>query len=106
MTVIVYVGVFVMSNSRHERDGFKSRWGFTLACAGFAVGMGNIWGFPYMASEWGGLTFLLPYFVFIILIGSTGVIEEIVLGRSTGADPIGAFENVRKSETAESSAGG
>lgn len=92
MIVIVYVEVFVMGNSRHERDGFKSRWGFTLACVGSAVGMGNIWRFPYMVSEWGGLTFLLPYFVFVILIGSTGVIEEIALGRSTGAGPIGAFE--------------
>lgn len=42
MTVIVYVEVFVMSNPRHEHDGFKSRWGFTLACVGSAVGMGSI----------------------------------------------------------------
>lgn len=80
-----------MSNLEQRRDGFKSRWGFTLACVGSAVGMGNIWRFPYMVSEWGGLTFLLPYFLFVILIGSTGVIEEIALGRSTGAGPIGAF---------------
>ena len=44
-----------------------------------------------MVAEWGGLTFLLPYFIFVILIASTGVIEEIALGRSTGAGPIGAF---------------
>ncbi|MFQ9893920.1 MAG: sodium-dependent transporter [Emergencia sp.] len=85
-----------MSNSNTEntlqlRDGFKSRWGFTLACIGSAVGMGNIWRFPYMVAAWGGLTFLLPYFLFVVLIGSTGVIEEIALGRSTGAGPIGAF---------------
>lgn len=80
-----------MSNLEQKRDGFRSRWGFTLACVGSAVGMGNIWRFPYMVSEWGGLTFLLPYFLFVILIGSTGVIEEIALGRSTGAGPIGAF---------------
>ena len=80
-----------MKNHEHTRDGFKSRWGFTLACVGSAVGMGNIWRFPYMVSEWGGLTFLIPYFIFVILIGATGVIEEIALGRSTGAGPIGAF---------------
>ncbi len=80
-----------MTEATQKRDGFKSRWGFTLACVGSAVGMGNIWRFPYMVSEWGGLTFLVPYFLFVILIASTGVIEEIALGRSTGAGPIGAF---------------
>lgn len=82
-----------MNELEQKRDGFKSRWGFTLACVGSAVGMGNIWRFPYMVSEWGGLTFLIPYFIFVILIGSTGIIEEIALGRSAGAGPIGAFGN-------------
>ncbi|MDO4745321.1 MAG: sodium-dependent transporter [Bacillota bacterium] len=80
-----------MSELQQNRDGFKSRWGFTLACVGSAVGMGNIWRFPYMVSAWGGLTFLVPYFLFVILIGSTGIIEEIALGRSAQAGPIGAF---------------
>lgn len=80
-----------MTETIQKRDGFKSRWGFTLACVGSAVGMGNIWRFPYMVSEWGGLTFLIPYFIFVFLIASTGVIEEISLGRYTGAGPIGAF---------------
>ena len=80
-----------MNDLQQNRDGFKSRWGFTLACVGSAVGMGNIWRFPYMVSEWGGLTFLLPYFLFVVLIGSTGIIEEIALGRSAQAGPIGAF---------------
>ena len=88
---IIYFEEFIMKNQEHARDGFKSRWGFTLACVGSAVGMGNIWRFPYMVSEWGGLTFLIPYFIFVILIGATGVIEEIALGRSTGAGPIWAF---------------
>ena len=80
-----------LNNSIEKRDGFKSGWGFILACVGSAVGMGNIWRFPYMVASWGGLTFLLPYVIFVILIGATGVIEEIALGRSTGAGPIGAF---------------
>lgn len=80
-----------MNDLQQSRDGFRSRWGFTLACVGSAVGMGNIWRFPYMVSEWGGLTFLIPYFLFVILIGSTGIIEEIALGRAAQAGPIGAF---------------
>ena len=66
-----------------ERDAFRSRWGFILACIGSAVGMGNIWRFPYLVSAWGGMTFLLPYFLFVLLIGSTGIIGEMALGRST-----------------------
>ena len=63
-----------------ERDGFRSRTGFVLACIGSAVGMGNIWRFPYIVSDWGGMTFLLPYLMFVVLIASTGVIEEMALG--------------------------
>lgn len=74
-----------------HRDGFKSRTGFVLACIGSAVGMGNIWRFPYMVSEWGGMTFLLPYVLFVILIASTGVIEEMALGRAAKSGPIRAF---------------
>ena len=46
-----------------QRDGFKSKWGFILACIGSAVGMGNIRRFPIMVSIWGGMTFLVPYFI-------------------------------------------
>ena len=74
-----------------SRDGFQSRWGFILACIGSAVGMGNIWRFPIMVSTWGGLTFLLPYFFFVVLIASTGVIGEFALGRATQAGPVNAF---------------
>lgn len=74
-----------------QRDGFRTQWGFILACIGSAVGMGNIWRFPMMVSQWGGLTFLLPYFLFVILISSSGVIGEFSLGRMAGSGPIGAF---------------
>ncbi len=53
--------------------------------------MGNIWRFPAMVSLYGGMTFLIPYFIFVILIGASGVIEEFALGRSAGAGPVGAF---------------
>lgn len=81
-----------MSNQTLEtRDGFKSKWGFILACIGSAVGMGNIWRFPIMVSRYGGLTFLIPYFIFVVLIGSSGIIEEFALGRRAAAGPVGAF---------------
>ena len=63
-----------MSNETLQtRDGFKSQWGFILACIGSAVGMGNIWRFPIMVAKWGGLTFLIPYFIIVLLVGNSGV---------------------------------
>lgn len=80
-----------MQKKENARDGFQSKAGFILACIGSAVGMGNIWRFPYMVSAWGGMTFLIPYFIFVILIASSGVIEEMALGRATKGGPITAF---------------
>ena len=81
-----------MSNETLQtRDGFKSQWGFILACIGSAVGMGNIWRFPIMVAKWGGLTFLIPYFIIVLLVGNSGVMEEFALGRRAQAGPIGAF---------------
>ena len=81
----------MMSNESKGRDGFRSQWGFTLACIGSAVGMGNIWRFPIMVAKWGGLTFLLPYFLIVILVGNSGIMEEFALGRRAQAGPIDAF---------------
>lgn len=74
-----------------QRDGFRNKSGFILACIGSAVGMGNIWRFPIMVSKYGGLTFLIPYVFFVVLIASSGVIEEFALGRKALAGPVGAF---------------
>ena len=74
-----------------SRDGFKGQWGFTLACIGSAVGMGNIWRFPIMVAKWGGLTFLIPYFIIVLLVGNSGVMEEFALGRRAQGGPIDAF---------------
>ena len=74
-----------------KRESFRSRWGFILACIGSAVGMGNIWMFPTRASLYGGGSFIIPYFIFVILIGSTGVIGEMSFGRATRSGPVGAF---------------
>lgn len=81
----------VKDNQINTRDEFKSKWGFTLSSIGSAVGMGNIWRFPVMISLWGGMSFFIPYILFVILIASTGVIEEYTLGRLTRSGPVGAF---------------
>ena len=78
-------------NKMQTRDWFKSRWGFILACIGSAVGMGNIWRFPIMVSTWGGLTFLLPYFLIVVLVCKSGIIEEFAFGRWAQSGPMDAF---------------
>ena len=62
-----------------KRESFNSRWGFILACIGSAVGMGNIWMFSTRVSLYGGGSFLIPYFLFVALIGFTGVTGEMLL---------------------------
>ena len=62
------------------RESFNSQWGFILACIGSAVGMGNIWMFSTRVSLYGGGAFLIPYIIFVVLIGATGVIGEMSLG--------------------------
>ena len=87
------------TNTLEKRDGFNSRWGFILACIGSAVGMGNIWRFPIMVSTYGGMTFLIPYFIFVVLIGSSGVMEEFALGRWAAAGPVDAFGKCTEERT-------
>lgn len=74
-----------------KRGAFRSHWGFVLACIGSAVGMGNIWMFPTRVSAYGGGSFLIPYIIFVIVIGFSGVVGEMAFGRYTHAGPVGAF---------------
>ena len=76
------------------RDTFSGKWGFRLACIGSAVGMGNIWLFPYRLGQLGGAAFLIPYLLCVILIGHTGLIGEMTLGRSMESGTLGAFGKV------------
>ena len=62
-----------MEQSLNKRDSFTSNLGFILSCVGSAVGMGNIWLFPYRIGQYGGAAFLIPYLIFIVLLGSTGL---------------------------------
>lgn len=74
-----------------KRDSFNNKWGFILAYIGSAVGMGNIWMFPTRVSMYGGGSYLIPYFIFVALIGFTGVIGEMSFGRATKSGPVDAF---------------
>lgn len=75
-----------------NRDSFNSKFGFIIACIGSAVGMGNIWMFPYRTGQFGGAAFLIPYFLFLIILGYTGLMGEFAFGRMTQSGPIGSFE--------------
>lgn len=74
-----------------SRDTFSTKWGFILACIGSAVGMGNVWLFPYRVGQFGGAAFLIPYFLFVVIIGFTGVVGEMSFGRAMRTGPLGAF---------------
>lgn len=74
-----------------KRESFSGRWGFIIACIGSAVGMGNIWMFSTRVSLYGGGSFLIPYFLFVVLIGFTGVIGEMSFGRAAKSGPMDAF---------------
>lgn len=76
---------------------FATKAGFVLAAVGSAVGMGNIWMFPYRTGQYGGAAFLIPYLLFIALFGYVGLSGEFALGRLTGTGPIGSYEYAMKS---------
>ena len=77
-----------------EREKWGSKLGFVLACVGAAVGLGNVYLFPWRMQENGGAAFLIIYLFLMILICVTGLIQEFALGRGTGRGAIGAFRAV------------
>lgn len=77
-----------------KRDNFESRLGVLAAAAGSAIGLGNIWKFPYITGENGGAAFILVYLICIVLIGTVLMLSELSLGRRTQANPSGAFEKL------------
>ena len=84
----------------HQKNGngtFTSKIGFVLAAVGSAVGMGNIWMFPYRTGQYGGAAFLIPYLLFIALFSYVGLSGEFAFGRMTGTGPIGSYEFAMKS---------
>lgn len=81
-----------MSQTPKNREHWGSSWGFILAAVGSAVGLGNIWKFPYITGENGGGAFVLVYLLCIAVIGAPIMICEFALGRHTQRDPVGAFK--------------
>ena len=79
-----------------QRSNFSSKIGFVLAAAGSAVGLGNLWRFPYLAAKYGGGTFLLVYLILAVTFGFSLMIAEIAIGRKTGLSAIGAFKKLDK----------
>lgn len=79
-----------------KRSSFSGKLGFVLATAGSAVGLGNIWRFPYLAAQHGGGIFLLVYLVLALTFGFTLMCAEIAIGRKTGLSAIGAYKKLDK----------
>ena len=79
-----------------ERSNFTSKLGFVLAAAGSAVGLGNIWRFPYLAAKYGGGIFLLVYLILAVTFGFTIMLTEVALGRKTKLSAVEAFHKLDK----------
>lgn len=77
-----------------QRETFSGKMGFVLSCIGAAIGLGNIWMFSWRLGQYGGAAFLVPYFIFVFCLGTTGLMEEFAFGRSQKKGSIGAFEKV------------
>ena len=83
-----------MTTQETRRDGFTTRAGFILACVGSAVGLGNLWMFPWRLGEYGGAAFLIPYLFFVYILGTTGLMEEFAFGRWAKRGAMGAYDKV------------
>ena len=81
--------------NNNQRGFWRSRWGFILAASGSAVGLGNVWKFPYIVGQNGGGAFLLIYLICIFVIGTPIMLTEFSLGRKTNRNPVGAFDQLK-----------
>tara|TARA_R110000787_G_scaffold99110_7_gene203614 strand:+ start:992 stop:2305 length:1314 start_codon:yes stop_codon:yes gene_type:complete len=78
-----------------QRDGWKSRTGFIVAAAGSAVGLGNIWKFPYVAGQNGGAAFIVVYLAIIFTVGFSVLLAEQAIGRAAHRSPAAAFRTLK-----------
>lgn len=83
-----------MGHEKKKRGSFTGGIGFVMAAAGSAVGLGNLWRFPYLAAQYGGGIFILVYIVLALTFGFALMATEIAIGRKTGQSPIVAFKQV------------
>lgn len=82
------------SRSKNQRGQWASALGFVMAAAGAAIGLGNVWKFPYLASKFGGGTFLFAYIIMLLILGVPILITEIVLGRRGKLNPVGTYDKL------------
>ena len=79
-----------------KRGNFSGGMGFVLAAAGSAVGLGNLWRFPYLAAQYGGGIFILVYIILALTFGFALLSTEIAIGRKTGSSPVLAYKKLNK----------
>lgn len=79
-----------------NRGSWSSNFGFIMAAAGSAVGLGNLWKFPYLAGQNGGGAFVLIYLVLVVVMGFTLMLGELAIGRATNLDAYGAYNKLKK----------
>lgn len=79
-----------------NRGTWSSRFGFLMAAVGSAVGLGNLWKFPYLAGENGGGAFVLVYIVLVVLLGFTLMLAEMTIGRHANSDAYGSYNKIKK----------
>ena len=75
----------------HERGSWGTNFGFLMAAVGSAVGLGNIWGFPYKMGRYGGFAFLIVYLLLVVFVGAVVMLGELTIGRKTGLGAVGAY---------------
>ena len=80
----------------NNNRGTFSRLGFILAAAGSAIGLGNLWKFPYLAGKNGGGAFVLIYLILVVLVGFVVMLGEMAIGRNTKLNPINAYKKLNK----------
>ena len=84
-----------------NRNKFSSKWGFIMACVGSAVGLANVWAFPYQLGANGGLAFLFPYLIFAFIFGRVGLAAENAIGRKYKSGPMVVYKEVYKEKNME-----
>ncbi|MDX1701318.1 MAG: sodium-dependent transporter, partial [Melioribacteraceae bacterium] len=87
-----------MSLPNAPRENFGSKLGFILAAAGSAVGLGNIWAFPYVVGSNGGAAFIIVYLLCVAIIGLPVLLAEVLIGRTAQKNPVGAFKALSESK--------
>ncbi|MBP5156894.1 MAG: sodium-dependent transporter, partial [Treponema sp.] len=74
-----------------KRENFKTRIGFIMTSAGCAIGLGNVWRFPFITGQYGGAAFVLFYLIFLVLLGLPIMVMEFAVGRASGKSSIRSF---------------